>query len=195
MALGHVGHWTGPNYVLIDLMLIANSGNFELRKRKMSEVTPLWCVRDHVHLTREGYKDIADTVLDCSFEQIGSELSSVTGTSTSTTGVWNKRKTIKRVVTMPKERPKAKKSRLHTMMSEEEEEGGHTVMSSRGEGGGEATGWDKPDGRDGREEVDGLAGSEKTKTMDKCGTNFSFPLSILFSLLSNHILTRVLLFF
>ncbi len=68
-------------------MLIANSGNFELRKRKMSEVTPLWCVRDHVHLTREGYKDIADTVLDCSFEQIGSELSSVTGTSTSTTGV------------------------------------------------------------------------------------------------------------
>jgi hypothetical protein len=89
---------------------------------------------------------------------------------------------IPHTVTMPKERPKAKKigcnrpSQLigswesvlsHTMMSEEhsvvEEEGGHTVVGGRGEGGGEAAGRDKPDGRDGREEVDGMAGARRPK--------------------------------
>jgi hypothetical protein len=102
----------GLNYVLIDPMLIANSGDLELGRRKTSVDTPLWCERDHIHLTREFYKEIADTVLDCSFEQIGSELSTATGTSTSSVGAGNKRKTIKPVVTMPKERPKAKRSRL-----------------------------------------------------------------------------------
>ncbi len=53
----------GLNYVLIDPMLITNPGDLELRMRKTSVGTPIWCVRDYVHLTSDGYKDIADTYL------------------------------------------------------------------------------------------------------------------------------------
>ncbi len=53
----------GLNYVLIDPMLIANPGDLELRMRKTSVGTPIWCERDYVHLTSDGYKDIADTYL------------------------------------------------------------------------------------------------------------------------------------
>ncbi len=102
----------GLNYVLIDPMLIANPGDLELRRRKRSAGAPLWCKRDHVHLTIDGYKDIADTILDYSFEQIGSEHLSLTGASTSSSGARSKRKMVEPVVTMPKERLKAKRCKL-----------------------------------------------------------------------------------
>jgi hypothetical protein len=101
----------GLNYVLIDPMLIANPGDLELRRRKMNAGTPIWCERDHVHLTSDGYKDIADTVLYCSFEKIRSEHSALTVASTSSSGARSKRKMVEPVVTMPKERPKAKRCR------------------------------------------------------------------------------------
>jgi hypothetical protein len=68
--------------------------------RRTSEGTPLWCDRDFVHLTHEGYKDLADTILDCSSGLSCNDSASETGRSTESSGSRSKRNAVEPVVTM-----------------------------------------------------------------------------------------------
>ncbi len=101
----------GLSYVIIDPTSIANSGDLELRMRRTHEGTPLWCDRDFVHLTHDGYKDLADTILDCSTGLSCNDSASNTGRSTGSSGSRGKRKAVEPVVTMPPIAPVNKKSR------------------------------------------------------------------------------------
>jgi hypothetical protein len=71
--------------VLADSLLIANSGDLELRKRVLSGGGLIWSQRDYVHLTVEGYKDLTETILDCNFVSSEYDRASGAGSSSSST--------------------------------------------------------------------------------------------------------------
>jgi hypothetical protein len=109
----------GLSYVIIDPIAIANSGDLELRMRRTSEGTPLWCDRDFVRLTFDGYKDLADAILDCSSGLSFNDRASDTGMSTQSSGSRSKRKAVEPVVTMPKIMPDNKKSKYKTRLKQQ----------------------------------------------------------------------------